>query len=109
LTCSILPFVHPLTFEEVRLILAILLTSGLIVAFGVWDDVLGSGALPKLVLQATSGIIMYWADVRIEIISTPLGSSIALAWASPVLSVLWFVLLMNAVNLIDGLDGLAAG
>lgn len=105
-----LPFLHPLLFEEVRLIRAILLTAALVVAFGIFDDIRGSGALPKLILQATAGLIMYQAGVRIESISLPVGgAAVDLAMLSPILSILWFVLLMNAVNLIDGLDGLAAG
>ena len=46
--------------------------------------------------------------MRVELLSTPYGS-VDVSWLSIIISVGWVVVLTNAINLIDGLDGLAAG
>ncbi|GAB4316755.1 MAG: MraY family glycosyltransferase [Candidatus Sumerlaeia bacterium] len=109
LMTAVLPWFYPLVFEEVRFLQVLVLTAALVVAFGVWDDVRGSGAAAKLTLEALAALLMFRAGVRIDQVAIPGGTAVTLGAAAPVLSVLWYVLLMNAVNLIDGLDGLAAG
>lgn len=78
-------------------------------ALGARDDVLPIPPLLKLGGQlAISGAVAA-LGLRMEVLSVPGFGSIELGvWAVP-LTVLWLVIVMNAVNLIDGLDGLAAG
>lgn len=87
-----------------------LLLGGLpIVALGIYDDVRGAGASIKFTVQFVVATALYLAGFRIDIVTLPLGHEFAMgAYAFP-LTVLWFVGLINALNLIDGLDGLAAG
>jgi UDP-GlcNAc:undecaprenyl-phosphate GlcNAc-1-phosphate transferase len=63
----------------------------------------------KLSVQVPVGLIVYVAGFRIERLTNPFGADLVLGAASLPLTVLWVVAIVNAVNLIDGLDGLATG
>jgi UDP-GlcNAc:undecaprenyl-phosphate GlcNAc-1-phosphate transferase len=80
----------------------------LIAALGVWDDVRGIGARQKFFVQFIVAAIMFGVDIRIEHVTTPWGGVHLGAFALPV-TLLWIVGVINAMNLIDGLDGLASG
>jgi UDP-GlcNAc:undecaprenyl-phosphate GlcNAc-1-phosphate transferase len=74
----------------------------------------GRGLRPlyKLVPQVGAGVVLFLYGVRIDFIQNPLtpGGYLYLPSAGVfVATVLWVVAVTNAVNLIDGLDGLAAG
>lgn len=81
----------------------------IVVLFGIWDDVRGSNALSKLSMQAIVAIIMFSCGFKIEKISAPLGEAFPLGGSGIILTILWYWVMMNAINIIDGLDGLAAG
>ncbi|MFH0964468.1 MAG: MraY family glycosyltransferase [Planctomycetota bacterium] len=78
----------------------------LILALGVIDDVAGLRARTKLLGQVTAAVVVVWlvSDLRVRSLV-----GIPLHWLSAPVTVLWLVACANAVNLIDGLDGLAAG
>lgn len=79
-----------------------------ILALGVYDDVHGCGAWTKLAGQTAVGCMVWQAGLRLESI-TLLGHTLELGlWSLP-LTMLWVAGFVNAMNLIDGLDGLAAG
>lgn len=94
-------------------------TLGLIVAvtmvflLGVYDDLRGANAFKKLVVQISAASILYAVDFRIMNISDPFGTVpedfMSLGWLSYPMTVLWLVGISNAINLIDGHDGLAGG
>lgn len=76
---------------------------------GIWDDVVAMGARRKFVAQIGLGILAYLLGFRIEVLSLGAGYEFTIGlWSLP-LTVIWISGVMNAVNLIDGLDGLAAG
>jgi len=80
-----------------------------VVAIGLWDDVKGIRARWKLLLLAAVSLGMYFAGYRITSATCPCSGSVVLGrWTAPV-TIFWFLGCMNAVNLIDGLDGLAGG
>jgi UDP-GlcNAc:undecaprenyl-phosphate GlcNAc-1-phosphate transferase len=82
----------------------------LILALGLYDDLKGTGAPQKLAVQLLIALLMYAMGYQIEAISNPFGGgSISLGILACPITVLWFIGVINAVNLIDGLDGLAAG
>lgn len=67
-------------------------------------------ALPKLLGQFAPALILVVAGVEINYFSNPLGGVIFLPdWLDVPLTLCWLVGMTNAVNFIDGLDGLAAG
>lgn len=82
----------------------------IVLAVGLIDDARPLRAPLKLAVQITAAGVAYSLGTRIEFVTNPSGGLIALpAWLSVVLTIAWLVGVTNAVNLIDGLDGLAAG
>ncbi len=90
-------------------LLALLGGAFLALVLGLIDDRRDLRPAWKLLGQAAIGAAAYAAGFQINRISLPLGPPLELGALGPVLTVLWFVGCMNAVNLLDGLDGLAAG
>ena len=79
-----------------------------ILALGLVDDLRGVGAWGKLGVQSLVALLLWESDLRVTSVSF-FDQSIQLGlWSLP-LTVLWVTGFINAMNLIDGLDGLAAG
>lgn len=77
---------------------------------GFIDDLFEIKARYKLIGQVLAAfIIVFWGGISIEFINLPFGGEIHFGIFSLPLTILWIVAITNAVNLIDGLDGLAAG
>ena len=88
----------------------LLLACGAVTAIGVLDDIFDVRPLHKVAVQAVAAAYLFVNGYRIDAVSNPLsGNSVELGWLSVPLTVLWFVAMSNAFNLIDGMDGLAAG
>lgn len=85
----------------------------IIVILGVLDDKYALPAVPKFLVQIVAALIAVMAGNRIEVLSNPNIFSAdpiwELGWLSIPVTVIWIVAITNAVNLIDGLDGLACG
>lgn len=82
----------------------------LILLTGLIDDFHSLRPLLKLAGQALAGTCIAWAGVRIEFLTNPFGGDIHLGTViGGMVTVLWVVAMVNAMNLIDGLDGLASG
>ncbi|MBQ6430913.1 MAG: undecaprenyl/decaprenyl-phosphate alpha-N-acetylglucosaminyl 1-phosphate transferase [Oscillospiraceae bacterium] len=97
-----------LIFQKLRLsseLSGILLGSVIIVILGVLDDILTLRALPKFLVQIVAAVIVVLSGCRIDHF---MGLTIP-DWLSYPVSVIWIVAITNAINFIDGLDGLAAG
>lgn len=107
--CAILIFAD----FDVQL-LSILLGATIIVVLGIFDDILALGAKLKFVVQIISAAIpVCIGGLQINIFSNlnPFTSNpyFSLGIFAIPITILWIVGITNAVNLIDGLDGLAAG
>jgi UDP-GlcNAc:undecaprenyl-phosphate GlcNAc-1-phosphate transferase len=91
--------------------IAALLGGGLLIfGLGVYDDLRGASAWKKLAVQVPVAAFAWWAGVRIGGTAGPSGNFLVLAPPlSCALTILWLVAVTNAINLIDGLDGLASG
>lgn len=81
----------------------------LAIVFGLWDDRFESTARLKLLWQLVLGVIMYFIGYRVLYLTNPLGEHFILGWLGFPVTVLWYLIVFNAINLIDGLDGLASG
>ena len=105
---SVLLFV-PLT-QQLR---TMLLGAVVIVILGIFDDIYALPAMPKFMIQIAAALVAVLGGNRIFGLSNiNIFSSDPyweLGWLSIPISVLWIVGITNAVNLIDGLDGLACG
>lgn len=90
-----------------------LLTGGtLIVLLGSLDDKLDLSAKLKLLVQiAAACIVVFGFNVKIDLLNVPFGDAMQPLgeWIGIPLTIFWIVGVTNAINLIDGLDGLAAG
>lgn len=89
----------------------ILLGSVLIVLLGAADDLWNLNPWLKLAVQAAAAAVAIAHGLEIRILSDPriLGETIPLGALSAPITFVWIVGITNALNLIDGLDGLAAG
>ena len=79
---------------------------------GFLDDKYDLKPMVKLIFQISAAISLIFFGVRITLITNPFPNSapwIDIGWFSIPLTILWVVGITNAINLIDGLDGLAAG
>ncbi|MCP4667348.1 MAG: undecaprenyl/decaprenyl-phosphate alpha-N-acetylglucosaminyl 1-phosphate transferase [Deltaproteobacteria bacterium] len=97
-----------LVMKEHRVVY-IILGSCVIFGLGLWDDIRRLGPGAKFSIQVLAGMITYMGDIRIMAIGLPGIAPLHLGWVSLPVTIFWVVLLINAINLIDGLDGLAAG
>jgi len=79
----------------------LLLGASLVCALGFIDDLRRLPAYTKLVGQLLIGCLVVFGGIRVTLIQQE--------WLSIPLSVFWFVLVINAFNLLDNMDGLAAG
>lgn len=88
--------------------LAVSLT--LVLMLGIWDDIRPLSPGKKFIGQSLAAAIVYVAGFRISSITHPLSANLLdLGMFDFPATILWVVGITNAFNLIDGLDGLAAG
>jgi len=91
----------------------ILIGALIIVALGIVDDVKQLGSKIKFLTQIVVAVIVVMHGVAIRYVSVPSfvveGGILPLGSFSVPITILWIVGVTNAVNLIDGLDGLAVG
>jgi UDP-GlcNAc:undecaprenyl-phosphate GlcNAc-1-phosphate transferase len=110
LAASKMPMMETWLFQGTQIVPALLIGSGLLIVIGVVDDRWGVDALVKLAGQTLAASIMVLMGVQLTWISVPGMGIISLEPNLAVtVSVLLIVGMINAVNFVDGLDGLAAG
>jgi UDP-GlcNAc:undecaprenyl-phosphate GlcNAc-1-phosphate transferase len=80
-----------------------------ILILGVVDDVRGTPPWVKLTVQFCSALVLVHFGFGIRVLSNPFGPPIELHQFSIPFTIAWVLTVMNAINVIDGLDGLAAG
>ncbi|MDP8202445.1 MAG: MraY family glycosyltransferase [Candidatus Tenebribacter burtonii] len=90
-------------------ILYLSLGSLLMLMLGFLDDKINLKAKYKLIFQIVIITIIYFAGFNIQLLTNPFGKTIILGYFSFPVTILWFLLVVNAFNLTDGLDGLASG
>ena len=96
--------------EMLRETFGLVLSGSLVVALGLIDDYKNLPAKIKLLGQiGAAAVLVLLFDVRIDFVTDPFGDYIYLEWFAIPATMFWLVGLTNTVNLIDGLDGLAAG
>jgi UDP-GlcNAc:undecaprenyl-phosphate/decaprenyl-phosphate GlcNAc-1-phosphate transferase len=76
---------------------------------GIADDKVGLNAKIKFTVQFTVAIFLVCNGLLIERITNPFGAPFELGWIAYPITVIWIVGVTNAINLSDGLDGLASG
>lgn len=90
-------------------LLTILLPGCLIFALGLYDDIHSVSPYTKVAVQAVAGAMLFAGGLRILDLPVLFGTRHLPWFLGLPLTVLWVLAITNAFNLIDGLDGLAAG
>ncbi len=102
-------------FATVHQLVGLLFGSLLVLGVGIWDDIMGMRPRNKLVAQVLVAMISLFYGFVITGVTNPFNHNPNTNWIEfPLwvgipLTLFWYVAMMNAINFIDGLDGLLAG
>jgi len=97
-----------IVFTEPGKVLGLAAAALIIVLIGVADDIWDLDWLTKLAGQIIAAGILAWQGIQVS--TLPIGGqAIVSPYVSLIITVFAIVLVMNAINFIDGLDGLVAG
>jgi len=106
---ALIPGLRPL-FQGNSEVLGVLLAAAAMFLVGLLDDFRPMSAPAKVSGQVLAASILYFAGVTMYQLKVPLAGFVVLTpGVIPLVTAIWVVALSNAINLIDGLDGLAAG
>jgi len=94
---------------SIRPVIAILAPASLIFLLGVYDDLRPIGPSAKFAVQALAATMLFAGGLRVVAVPVLFGNHHFPWFVGLPLTVLWVLAITNAFNLIDGLDGLAAG
>lgn len=95
--------------DDLRVV-GLVLGSVCIVPLAVLDDRRRLGPLPQLIGQLLIAAVPVASGLRVNSVAQPFGDPIDLpVWLDIPISILWFVGMMNAINWVDVMDGLAGG
>lgn len=109
IVAAAVPALHPV-FSGSSEPLGVVLAAAAIFAVGLIDDVRDMSAPAKVAGEVLAASILYFMGVTMYQFKIPLAGFIVLGPSVvPLITALWVIALTNAVNVIDGLDGLAAG
>src|SRR5580658_8794031 len=109
LSASAVPAFRPV-FTDSPELLGVVLAAGAMFAVGLIDDVRDMSAPAKMAGQVLAASILYFLGVTMFQFKVPLAGFIVLSpGLTPLITALWVIAMTNAINFIDGLDGLAAG
>jgi UDP-GlcNAc:undecaprenyl-phosphate GlcNAc-1-phosphate transferase len=109
---------RPSNPDDVRRLTAVIVGIVFVFLFGLWDDRHELAAWPQFVAQAVAALIAIAGTVYIERFTNPLTDQLViipdivpfLGWGIVVgVTIFWVMGMMNTVNWLDGLDGLATG
>jgi UDP-GlcNAc:undecaprenyl-phosphate GlcNAc-1-phosphate transferase len=99
-------------FDKIHDVIGMLFGATLILMVGIWDDIMGMRPRSKFVAQiVVAGISLLYGFV-IKDVENPFARGNYIHFAVPwnyALSLVWYLGMMNAINFIDGLDGLLPG
>jgi UDP-GlcNAc:undecaprenyl-phosphate GlcNAc-1-phosphate transferase len=85
------------------------LATGMVFLLGLIDDVVGVSSWKKFLVEVAAASLLVNVGWTVEAVTVPGLGSVNLGFFGPVVAVLWLVGVTNAINLLDGLDGLAGG
>ncbi len=96
--------------ESLRSLVAILIAGGVAALIGMRDDLRSMKAYQKFMGQVIVTVVLVASGLRIERMVFPFYWDVPLHWpVSFMMTLFWVTATMNAINLIDGMDGSAAG
>ena len=95
--------------ESGRMLTGLLIGTTLMLLLGITDDVHELNCYEKFAIQVFGATLMTLFGIEIRAITLPILGTLHLGVFTIPFTVLWIVGVANAINLIDGLDGLAVG
>ena len=101
---------HYLGTRDLALIIGLLSGATLMLGVGLWDDIMGMRPGRKFLAQlivAAVTVILY--KFTIEGFGLPKIGYVGLGWLAVPFSLFWYLGMVNAINFLDGLDGLVTG
>ena len=103
-------FHRPVGERTLRAGIGLVLAGTLLSAVGAADDRWDLSASKQMAVQLLCALLVLPFGVVIQFVTNPFtGQMISLGWIGYPITVLWLVAVANAVNWVDGIDGLAAG
>lgn len=89
---------------------ALLIAQCVIILTGIIDDIYELKPYQKIIGITVAALIVYYvAHIRMTTLTVPFAGTVKLGiWSLPI-TIIWILAITNAINLIDGLDGLATG
>jgi UDP-GlcNAc:undecaprenyl-phosphate GlcNAc-1-phosphate transferase len=81
----------------------------IILVVGIIDDIKGLAVSTKIIFEIIAAITLIPAGLSVEFLTNPFGPEISLGWIGWIVTVGWVLIMINAMNFVDGLDGLASG
>lgn len=117
-TAMLIAFIFVFFFDThlviTRELYGLLLGSLLILIFGLWDDFFELGWKVQIFFQVALTALIFIFGMRIVMLSSPFGGAWILPYSELVIPgflalFLWFFLVMNAMNWLDGIDGACGG
>ena len=80
---------------------------------GLLDDIFQFGPIPQFMAQILAAAVAILFQIFIQMVNNPLSGNLVswsqMHWVTVTITLVWMVLMMNTVNFLDGLDGLASG
>jgi UDP-GlcNAc:undecaprenyl-phosphate/decaprenyl-phosphate GlcNAc-1-phosphate transferase len=102
-------FLQPVTALTFKTLFTILVPATVIFFLGIYDDIRSVGPYTKFAVQVFAAILLFAGGFRILDLPVLFGAR-QFGWTIGLpITILWVIGITNAFNLIDGLDGLAAG
>ena len=90
-------------------VMAVFIATAMVFTVGLVDDIVGVSVAKKLMVEFAAAVLIVYAGWWFSVLGLPGGGEVGLGVTGGVVTVLWIVGVANAINLFDGLDGLAGG
>ena len=90
-------------------LVALLVATAMVFTVGLVDDIVGVSVAKKFLVEFAAAVLIVYAGWWFSVLGVPGGGEVGLGVMGGVVTVLWIVGVANAINLFDGLDGLAGG
>jgi UDP-GlcNAc:undecaprenyl-phosphate GlcNAc-1-phosphate transferase len=101
---------HYLDTPDLARVIGLLFGGTLMMGVGLWDDVMGMRPRNKFIAQfAVAAIAVLFYGFTIYHLRLPHFGLVELGWFGIPFSLFWYLGMVNAINFLDGLDGLVAG
>lgn len=98
--------------EDAKLLTGVMLGTFVVFVGGLLDDWLDLSAKMQFLIQIMGSFVAVWFEVFIERFTNPLtGQQVVIPWTAVIfgITLFWVMGMINTINFLDGLDGLAAG